>query len=154
MQVNPQKKKSLIQISPLKWWAFSDDISLTLGHEHDILNHTPPTVSVHFWMKRLLYYIQSIRSRKNKPFPLFSSFNILFLLEVRHNTEVKTVANFRFTRTLTPPSAHTQQWTHTVTTHPEHWAANAAVPGEQLGYRCFFSITRFHKNISLNTNFK
>ncbi len=71
-----------------------------LGHDRGILNHAPPTVSVHFWMKRLLYYIQSVRSRKNKPCPLFSSFNILFLLEVRHNTEVKTVANFRFTRTL------------------------------------------------------
>ncbi len=51
-------------------------------------------------MNRLLYYIQSIRSRKNKPCPLFSSFNILFLLEVRHNTEVKTVAHFQFTQTL------------------------------------------------------
>ncbi len=38
---------------------------------------------------------------------------------------------------------HTQQWevnkhthTHTVNTHPEQWAANAAAPGEQLGVRC------------------
>ncbi len=75
-------------------------MTLVWRHERDILNHAPPTVSVHFWMKRLLYYIQSIRSRKNKPCPLFSSFNIRFLLEVCHNTEVKTVANFRFTRTL------------------------------------------------------
>ncbi len=27
-------------------------------------------------------------------------------------------------------------WTHTVNTHPEQWAANAAVPGEQLGVSC------------------
>ncbi len=33
---------------------------------------------------------------------------------------------------LTHPSAHT----HTVNTHPEQWAANAAAPGEQLGVRC------------------
>ncbi len=26
--------------------------------------------------------------------------------------------------------------THTVTTHPEQWAANVAAPGEQLGVRC------------------
>ncbi len=33
--------------------------------------------------------------------------------------------------------AHTQQWTHTVNTLPEHWAAiYAAVPGEQLGVWC------------------
>ncbi len=51
-------------------------------------------------MKRLLHYIQSIRSRKNKPCPLFSSFNILFLSEVRHNTKVKPVQYFRFTWTL------------------------------------------------------
>ncbi len=56
--------------------------------------------SVNFRMKRLLYYIQSIHSRQNKPCPLFSTFNILFILEVCHNTEVKTVVNFRFTRTL------------------------------------------------------
>ncbi len=31
---------------------------------------------------------------------------------------------------LTHPSAHT------VNTHPEQWAANAAAPGEQLGVRC------------------
>ncbi len=71
-----------------------------LGLERDNLNHAPPTVSVHFWMKRLLYYIQSIRSRQNKPRPLFFSFNILFFSDVRHNTEVKTVSNFRFTQTL------------------------------------------------------
>ncbi len=44
---------------------------------------------------------------------------------------------------LTHPSAHTQQWTqthihtHSEHTHPEQWAANAAVPEEQLGVRCF-----------------
>ncbi len=33
---------------------------------------------------------------------------------------------------------HTQQWTHThtVNTHPEQWAVNAAAPGEQLGVWC------------------
>ncbi len=71
-----------------------------LGHEHDILNHAPPNISVHFWIKPLLYYIQSTRSRQNKPCPLFSSFNILFHSEVRHTTEVKTDTYFRFTRTL------------------------------------------------------
>ncbi len=67
-----------------------------IGHERDILNHAPPTVSVDFWMKRLLYYIQSIRSeKKNKPCPLFFSFNILFLSEVCHNTEVKNCSGSR-----------------------------------------------------------
>ncbi len=42
-------------------------------------------------------FIQSICSRKNKPCPLFSSFSIRFLLEV------KTVANFQFKRTLMVP---------------------------------------------------
>ncbi len=58
-----------------------------LGHQSDILNHAPPTVSVHFWIKRLLYYIQSVYSRKNKPCPLFSSFHIPYFLH--HNTKVK-----------------------------------------------------------------
>ncbi len=31
---------------------------------------------------------------------------------------------------------HTHTHTHTVNTHPEQWAASAAVPGEQLGVRC------------------
>ncbi len=125
MQVNPQTinvfafiifDPNLKILLPFKmmgllWWHQLDHIhnirkcrimsmSLTLGHERDILNHAPPTVSVHFRMKHLLYYIQSIRSRKNKPCPLFPSINILFLSEVRHNMEVNTVASFRFTRTL------------------------------------------------------
>ncbi len=79
---------------------FSDDISLTLSMGVTSLT-TPLQLSVFISrMKRLLNYIQSIHSRKNKPCPLFSSFNILFLSEVRHNTEVKMVANFRFMQTL------------------------------------------------------
>ncbi len=31
---------------------------------------------------------------------------------------------------------HTVVNTHTVNTHPEQWAANAAAPGEQLGVLC------------------
>ncbi len=31
---------------------------------------------------------------------------------------------------------HSSEHTHTVNTHPEQWAANAAAPGEQLGVRC------------------
>ncbi len=31
---------------------------------------------------------------------------------------------------------HSSEHTHTVITHPEQWAANAAAPGEQLGVRC------------------
>ncbi len=38
--------------------------------------------------------------------PSISSFNILFLSEVRHNMEVKTVANFRFIRTLNHKKRH------------------------------------------------
>ncbi len=38
---------------------------------------------------------------------------------------------------LTHLSAHThREHTHTVNTHLEQWAANAAAPGEQLGVRC------------------
>ncbi len=89
------------------------------GHERDVLNHAPPTVSVNFWMKCLLY-IQSICSRKNKPCSLFSSFNILFLLEVHHNTEVETVANFRFTQTLIAKFLIKNYITH----NPEEWSTN------------------------------
>ncbi len=32
--------------------------------------------------------------------------------------------------------SHSSEHTHTVNTHPEQWAANAAAPGEQLGVRC------------------
>ncbi len=37
-----------------------------------------------------------------------------------------------------PTCTHTavNTHTHTVNTHPEQWAANAAAPGEQLGVRC------------------
>ncbi len=38
--------------------------------------------------------------------PSISSFNILFLSEVRHNMEVKTVANFRFMWTLNHKKRH------------------------------------------------
>ncbi len=31
---------------------------------------------------------------------------------------------------------HSSEHTHTMNTHPEQWAANAAAPGEQLGVRC------------------
>ncbi len=31
---------------------------------------------------------------------------------------------------------HSSEHTHTVNTHPEQWAANAAAPGEQLGVQC------------------
>ncbi len=68
----PSKMLGLLWCNQFDW----------LGHEHDILNHAPPTVSVHVWMNRLLYYIQSIRIRKNKPCPLIFSFNIQFLSEV------------------------------------------------------------------------
>ncbi len=78
----------------------SEGLAMRYYHERDILNHAHPTSSVDFFMKRLLYYIEFIHSRKNKPCPLFSSFNILYLSEVRHNTKVKTVANFWFTLTL------------------------------------------------------
>ncbi len=37
-------------------------------------------------------------------------------------------------RDVWPSSEQTH--THTVNTHPEQWAANAAAPGEQLGVRC------------------
>ncbi len=46
-------------------------------------------------------------SRKIKPCPLFSSFYILLLSEICHNTEAKTVANFRFTQTFKAASITT-----------------------------------------------
>ncbi len=45
----------------LLWWHQFDGLGISVTS----LYHAPPTVSVYLEMKRLLYYIQSIRSRKN-----------------------------------------------------------------------------------------
>ncbi len=95
--VNPQKKLfAFIIFNPnLKMLLPSKMMGLLWWHQFDGLDisvtswTTTLQLSVHFLMKRLLYYIQSIWSRKNKPCPLISLFNILFLSEVRHNTGSK-----------------------------------------------------------------
>ncbi len=82
----------------LLWWHQFDGLDISVTSWTTTLQ-----LSVHFLIKRQLYYIQSIWSRKNKPCPLISLFNILFLSEVRHNTGSKNGRkNFRFTRTLKP----------------------------------------------------
>ncbi len=68
----PSKIMGFLSWMTSVWW---------LGHEHDLLNHTPPTV-IHF--------------RQH----FSGATNIMFLSEVRQNTEVKTVANFRLMQTL------------------------------------------------------
>ncbi len=82
MQVNPLKKKkfpweSLIKIwtfaFALEWHSFSDDLG------QNILNHTPPTVS-----------LLGTRSTKIKPRPLI---NIPFQLEIHHYIEKKSAAS-------------------------------------------------------------
>ncbi len=43
---------------------------------------------------------------------------------------------------------HTDTHTHTaVNTHPEQWAANAVVPGEQLGVQCLAQGSHFSRGI-------
>ncbi len=42
---------------------------------------------------------------------------------------------------------HTAVNTHTVNTHPEQWAANAAAPGEQLGVQCLAQESHLSRGI-------
>ncbi len=59
---------------------------------------------------------------------------------------------------LTHPSAthsnetHTLGNTHTVNTHPEQWAANAAVPREQLRVRCLAQGSQLSRGIEGGEN--
>ncbi len=69
-----------------------------IGHERDILNHAPPTVSVDFWMKRLLYYIQSIRSEKKQAMP--SIFLIQYSVSLGSTSQYGSKELFWFTWTL------------------------------------------------------
>ncbi len=68
---------------------------------------------------------------------IFFIINNRFILKVKVKSHVAT--NTRNLCSAFNPSkcTHTVVNTHTVNTHPEQWAANAAAPGEQLGVRCF-----------------
>ncbi len=80
----------------LLWWHQFDGLGMSMTSLT-----TPLQLSV-FMFEWNAYFTTSNQFvvEKNKPCPQFSPFNILFLSEVHHNTEVKTVANFRFMRTL------------------------------------------------------
>ncbi len=59
--------------------------------KRDILNHAPPTVSVHFWMKRLLYYIQSF-SKQTSHSLYFKLYKILLFYSI-HTSNIMSNNN-------------------------------------------------------------
>ncbi len=53
---------------------------------------------------------------------------------------------------LTQVHMHSSEHTHTVKTHPEQWAANAAAPGEQMGVRCLAQGSHLRRGIEGGEN--
>ncbi len=93
---NPNLKRLLAaKMLGLLWWHQFDGLGMT-----SLTTPLQLSVLISEWNA---YFATSnqFAVEKNKPCPLFSSFNILFLSELRHNTQEKTVANFRFTQTST-----------------------------------------------------
>ncbi len=94
---NPNLKMLLpSEMMGLLWWHQFDGLGISL------ISLTMPLQMSVFTSEWNAYFTTSnqFAVEKNKPCPLFSSLNNLFILEVHHNMEIKKIVNFRFTWTL------------------------------------------------------